>query len=123
MNACRILTAEQEKVDIASSRVKSPQRDPPSKNFLRAVESEKDVTFYTGFPHREEGSKNVSEFLVLVNEGENINYWHSQSGDFKVNESCGEDSPWRAKDEFVLTLCSLKQGFREEHLSNLYNIS
>ena len=92
----------------------------------RFLESEKDLTFYTGFPNRGV-FESVFEFLDPGNEGENIKYWHSESDDFKVNESCGEGSPkqgrpmqLKPKEEF-LTLCRLRQGFKEEHLSNLYN--
>ena len=39
-------------------------------------ESDKDVTFYTGFPYRIV-IESVFEFLDPGNKGENISYWHS----------------------------------------------
>lgn len=92
--------------------------------------SDKDVTFYTGFPNRSI-FENVFEFLDPGSNGENIIYWHSQSDDSDtVNDSYDEDTPKKGrprlltpKEEFFLTLCRLKQGFKEDHLGHLYGIS
>lgn len=94
--------------------------------------SEKDIAFYTGFPN-----KNVLEsvfaFLDPGKKGENINYWHSDSPCDVPSPPCQrdeEDIPKQGrprqlspKEEFFLTLCRLRQGFKEEHLSHLYGVS
>jgi len=92
-------------------------------------ESDKDVTFYTGFPNRIV-FESVFEFLDPGNKGENISYWHSDDSATVNNQRCDEDAPKQGrprqlnpKEEFFLTLCRLRQGFKEEHLSHLYGIS
>ena len=92
--------------------------------------SDKDVTFYTGFPSRTV-FECVFESLDPGNNGENIIYWHSKSDDSDaVNTSYDEDAPKQGrprrlnpKAEFFLTLCRLRQGFKEDHLAHLYGIS
>ena len=92
-------------------------------------ESDKDVTFYTGFPNRIV-FESVFEFLDPGDEGENISYWHSDDSATVNNQRCDEYAPKQgrprqlnSKEEFFLTLCRLRQGFKEEHLSHLYGIS
>ena len=72
----------------------------------------------------------VFEFLDPGNKGENISYWHSDDSATVNNQRCDEDAPKQRrprqlnpKEEFFLTLCRLRQGFKEEHLSHLYGIS
>ena len=92
--------------------------------------SDKDVTFYTGFPSRTV-FESVFEFSDPGNNGENIIYWHSKSDDSDaVNTTYDEDAPKQCrprrlnpKEEFFLTLCRLRQGFKEDHLAHLYGIS
>lgn len=86
----------------------------------------------TGFPNRNVFER-VFEFLEPGKEGENINYWHSDSPCNDPSPICQrdeEDVPKQGrprqlnpKEEFFLTLCRLRQGFKEEHLSHLYGIS
>ena len=96
-------------------------------------ESDKDVTFYTGFPTRIV-FESVFEFLDPGNKGENINYWHSDASTTVNNQRCDEDAPKQGRPrqlnpkEFFLTLGKtflfrLRQGFKEEHLSHVYGIS
>ena len=87
-------------------------------------ESDKDVTFYTGFPNRIV-FESVFEFLNPRKKGENISYWHSDDSATVNNQRCDEDAPTQGrprqlkpKEEFFLTLCRLRQGFKEEHLSH-----
>ena len=89
-----ILTAKQEKLKSQVAELNRPNATLQGRIFClgRFLESKKDVTFYTGFPKRGV-FESVFEFLDPGNEGENIKYWHSESDDFKVNESCGEGSP------------------------------
>ena len=55
-------------------------------------ESDKDVTFYTGFPNRIV-FESVFEFLDPGNKGENISYWHSDDSATVNNQRCDEDAP------------------------------
>ena len=70
-------------------------------------------------------------FFGKGKEGENINYWHSSTDDMaNVNQGSDKDAPKQGRprqlsprDVFFLTLCHLRQGFKDEHLSHLYGIS
>ena len=72
-------------------------------------ESDKDVTFYTGFPTRI-GFESIFEFLDPGNKGENINYWHSDDSATVNNKRCDEDAPKQGRrrqlnpKDFFLTL-------------------
>ena len=55
-------------------------------------ESDKDVTFYTGFPNRIV-IESVFEILDPGNKGENISYWHSDDSATVNNHRCDEDAP------------------------------
>ena len=96
----------------------------------RFLKSDKDVNFYTGFPGRFVFKK-LYKFLYPETEGENINYWHStrsyQLAHWKIQVSCSYTIPrpriLGPKDEFFLTICRLRQGFKEEHLGHLYGVS
>ena len=55
-------------------------------------ESDKDVTFYTGFPNRIV-FESVFEFLDPGNKGKNISYWHSDDSATVNNQRCDEDAP------------------------------
>ncbi len=95
----------------------------------RFLQSDKDMNFYTGFPDRSVFEA-VFEYLEPGKEGENINYWHSvEDSTVHTNQNCEEHIPKQGrprlldpKEEFFLTICRLRQGFKEEHLSHLYNI-
>ena len=52
-------------------------------------ESDKDVTFYTGFPNRIV-FESVFEFLDPGNKGENISYWHSDDSATVNNQMCDD---------------------------------
>ena len=55
-------------------------------------ESDKDVSFYTGFPNRIV-IESVFEILDPGNNGENISYWHSDDSATVNNHRCDEDAP------------------------------
>ena len=55
-------------------------------------DSDKDVTFYTGFRNRFM-FESVFEFLDPGNKGENISYWHSDESATVNNQRCDEDDP------------------------------
>ena len=96
----------------------------------RFMKSDKALSFYTGFPNATV-LESVLQYLNPGKDGENMNYWHSPSDDVtNMNQRSDEDSPKQGrprqlstKEEFFLTLCRLRQGFKEEHLSHLYGIS
>jgi len=59
----------------------------------RFIKSDKDLSFYTGFPN---GNvlESVLRYLDPGKEGESINYWHSPSHDStNVNQRRQEDAP------------------------------
>ena len=73
--------------------------------------------------------ESVFEFLDPGNKDENISYWHSDDSATVNNQSCDEDAPKQGilrpikpKEEFFSTLCRMRQGFKEEHLSPVYRI-
>ena len=58
---------------------------------LDRFESDKNVTFYTGFPTRIV-FESVFEFLDPGNKGENISYWHSDDSATVNNQRWDEDA-------------------------------
>ena len=96
----------------------------------RFITSDIDFSFYTGFPN----ASVLESILRYLNPGKgvvNINYWHSSTDDM-TNANQGSDKDARKqgrprqlspREEFFLTLCRLRQGFKEEHSSRLYGIS
>ena len=108
------------------------QRNEQLQNQLITVERFKKnnsaVNFYTSFP-------NWDAFLALfryLNPGplaENITYWLSSRQTTGTQEK-GRDEAKRGSnrtlqplDEYFLVMCRLRQGFREEHLSQLFQVS
>lgn len=94
------------------------------------TKSDKDVVFYTGFSSVHI-YQSVYKFLDPGEKGENIIYWHStpdkptQNAQEFDGEAPKQGRPRQlsTKDEYFLTLCRLRQGFREHHLSHLFNVS
>ncbi|PFX11864.1 THAP domain-containing protein 6 [Stylophora pistillata] len=90
------------------------------------------ISFYTGFPDFEV-FKTVFDFLDPGEYGQNIRYWTSLNTkepllDIYDNEHYSKSEKGRPRalkaiDEFFLVMCRLRQGFAEEHLSNLFHIS
>ena len=75
----------------------------------------------------------VFNYLDPGMEGENIKYWVSQSSsdlltdfyeaDRVVGRKKGRSRTLRPVDEFFAVMCRLRQGFAEEHLAHLFQIS
>ena len=81
--------------------------------------------------------ESVFEFWDPGSKSENISYWHSDDSAAVNNQRCGEDAPKQGrprqlnpkeeffqlfKRTFFLTLCRLRQRFKEEHLKHVYGI-
>lgn len=92
------------------------------------------VAFYTGFQDWDAFTA-IYNYLDPGEKGENINYWLSGNTDTSVlaydDDECDEVSlskKGRARslkpaEEYFMVLCRLRQGFHEDHLSHLFNIS
>jgi len=90
------------------------------------------ATFYSGFPNWETFMV-VYTYLDPGEKGENISYWLSTNpgvfSDYtknKADESLtkkGRARSLRPQDEFLMVMCRLRQGFHEDHLAHLFNVS
>ena len=88
------------------------------------------MLFYTGFPNYKVFLASF-EYLDPVDDGENVRYWLSCDNEIPEHyESLAQlgvkrDRPrlLKPQEEFFLTLCCLRQGFAETHLSHLFNVS
>ena len=92
------------------------------------------AVFYTGFQDWDSFTA-IYNYLDPGEQGENINYWLSGNTDINVVNYDDDDSDemslnkkGRARslkpvEEFFMVLCRLRQGFHEDHLSYLFNIS
>ena len=91
------------------------------------------IKFYTGFPNWDTFDS-VFKYFNPGNEGQNISYWVSK---LNVNVSAavyegeneelirkrGRSRSLRPIDEFFAVMCRLRQGFAEEHLAHLFQVS
>lgn len=93
-------------------------------SFKNIASNDSLVAFYTGFPNYQTMMV-LYEFLDPGEQGENINYWLSGKGFDSTPKSVKKRRPRILKpvDEFLLTLCRLREGFAELHLAQLFNIS
>jgi hypothetical protein len=69
----------------------------------------------------------IFRYLNPGQKGENIKYWLSSNTNFNSEES-NHDKGGRPRtlcplDECCLVMCRLRQGFHEEHLAHLFDIS
>ena len=92
------------------------------------------AAFYTGFQDWDSFTA-IYNYLDPGEQGGNINYWLSGNTDINVVNYDDDDSDevslnkkGRARslkpvEEFFMALCRLTQGFHEDHLSHLFNIS
>ena len=100
-------------------------------NIERFRSNDSAINFYTGFP-------NWNTFIAIYNfldpgdSGQNIKYWLSAnanvSADFYDKEGVSEIKRGRSRtlrpiDEYFLVMTRLRQGFREEHLGHLFQVS
>ena len=96
----------------------------------RFKENNSALNFYTGFPNWDTFMA-VFRYLNPGPVGKNITYWLSskQSASSGNNEKGdneskrGRNRTLRPLDEYFLVMCRLRQGFREEHLGHLFQIS
>lgn len=90
------------------------------------------LAFYTGFQSWD-AFMAIYKYLDPGERGEKINYWLSGNTDDSANydDNNSEQSlskKGRARslqpiEEYFLVLCRLRQGFHEDHLAHLFNIS
>lgn len=85
------------------------------------------INFYTGFPNYRTLIA-LYEFLNPGAGGENVKFWLSgkegtQMGTSESSVKQGRPRSLNPWDEFFLTLCRLRQGFAEQHLGHLFNVS
>ncbi len=101
---------------------------------LNRLTSDRDITFYTGFP-------NYNIFLTLFNylnpgtNGENIRYVREKPVDFYVTTDNGEIEKKNCErkkgrpkklqpiKEYFMVLCRLRRGFSIQHLSHLFGVA
>ena len=86
------------------------------------------AAFYSGFPNWDTFMA-VYTYLDPGERGENISYWRSSNADIfadYTNEDPtkkGRARSSRPVDEFLMVMCRLRQGFHEDHLAHLFNVS
>ncbi len=91
------------------------------------------AALYSGFPNWETFMA-VYTYLDPGERGENISYWRSTNpgifSDYtdedKADKSLtkkGRARSLRPEDEFLMVMCRLRQGFHEDHLAHLFNVS
>ncbi|KAK2549002.1 hypothetical protein P5673_030629 [Acropora cervicornis] len=99
----------------------------------RFGDDDSSIKFYTGLPNWDTFNA-VFKYLNPGNEGQNISYWVSK---INVNVSAavyegeneeairkkGRPRYLRPIDEFFAVICRLRQGFTEEHLAHLFQVS
>ena len=130
MNSRLLQENDDLKAEINELNLCKTSLEKRSFNVDKLVESDKDLTFYTGFPSRAVFDS-VLDFLNPGEDGENINYWYgatdsdataSGSTCDKTTRPAGRPRQLRPREEFFLTLCRLRQGFPEQHTAHLFGI-
>jgi len=97
-------------------------------NFENCKSKDSDATFYTGFQSWDTLMA-VFQYLDPRERGENISYWRSTTdnntdyGEEDLLTKKGRARSLRAIDEFFMVMCRLRQGFPEDHLAQLFNVS
>lgn len=98
---------------------------------LSRFTSDEAMSFYTGFPNYKVFLATF-EYLDPGDNGENIRYWLSGDKEIpsehyhsppQLGVKRGRPRSLKPQEEFFLTLCRLRQGFAETHLSHLFNVS
>lgn len=92
-------------------------------------ENDSALNFYTGFPNWDTFMA-VFRYLNPGPMGKNIMCWLSSKQSSSENNKKGDNESKRGRnrtlrplDEYFLVICRLRQGFREEHLGHLFQIS
>ena len=125
----------QQIVDLESNLERAKRRIESLQNQVFTIErfqsSDASIHFYTGFPNWKV-FMSVFRYLNPGDMGENITYWlfsrknvsASVYEEVAANRSKkGRSRSLRPFDEYFLVMCRLRQGFPEEHLSHLFDIS
>ena len=98
---------------------------------LSRFTSDEAMLFYTGFPNYKAFLASF-EYLDPGDNGENVRYWLSGDNEIpsehyvsppQLGVKRGRPRSLKPQEEFFLTLCRLRQGFAEAHLSHLFNVS
>ena len=132
----RISDLEQEITDL-KSQLQNTQRQITNlvkKQFTLENLKSKNHTapFYTGF-NSWDAFEAVYNYLDPGKRGENLVYWRSVNSEVSVDydQDQSEESftkkgrarSLRPVDEFFIVMCRLRQGFHEDHLAHLFNVS
>ncbi|XP_078377811.1 uncharacterized protein LOC144660965 [Oculina patagonica] len=100
-------------------------------NFENCRSKDSNAAFYSGFQSWDTFMA-VFEYLDPGERGENISYWRSTTGntsdysEVQTDESLtkkGRARSLKPIDEFFMVMCRLRQGFPEDHLAHLFNVS
>ncbi|XP_067038652.1 uncharacterized protein [Acropora muricata] len=94
---------------------------------LSRFTSDEAILFYTGFPNYKVFLASF-EYLDPGDNGENVRYWLSCDNEHyetpaQLGVKRGTPRSLKPQEEFFLTLCRLRQGCAETHLSHLFNVS
>ena len=125
----------QQIVDLESNLERAKRRIESLQNQVFTIErfqsSDASIHFYTGFPNWKV-FMSVFRYLNPGDMGENITYWLSSRKNVSASvyeelaangSKKGRSRSLRPIDEYFLVMCRLRQGFPEEHLSHLFDIS
>ena len=119
------------KLEKANQHIESLEKQMFTIDRFRGDDSS--IKCYTGFPNWDTFDA-VFKYLNPGNEGQNISYWVSK---LNLNVSAavyegeneelirkrGRSRSLRPIDEFFAVMCRLRQGFAEEHLAHLFQVS
>ena len=125
----------QQIVDLESNLERAKRRIESLQNQVFTIErfqsSDASIHFYTGFPNWKV-FMSVFRYLNPGDMCENITYWLSSRKNVSASvyeevaangSKKGRSRSLRPIDEYFLVMCRLRQGFPEEHLSHLFDIS
>ena len=116
---------KQEIVELKSNLERANRRIESLQNQVFTIDrfqsNDASIHFYTGFPNWDVFMA-VFRYLNPGDMGENITYWLSSMVTASDSKK-GRSRTLRPIDEYFLVMCRLRQGFREEHLSHLFQIS
>ena len=131
----RIYKLEQEIDELKRQLQDTHQRNDALNKRLFTFENLKskdsNAAFYSGFQTWDTFMA-VFEYLDAGERGENITYWQSSTdirSDYSEDQTDelltkkGRARSLKPLDEFFMAMCRLRQGFPEDHLANLFNVS
>ncbi|CAH3142573.1 unnamed protein product [Porites lobata] len=100
-------------------------------SFENLKSKDSNAAFYSGF-QTWDAFMAVFEYLDPGERGENISFWRSSTditSDYSEDQTDelltkkGRARSLKPLDEFFMVMCRLRQGFPEDHLANLFNVS